>query len=329
MAISITKDDVRRAQERHKDTATEVAAFFDLHNHPKPAVEIADASSPPIAAPKPQLAKPRGVRVAAIVPTAPAEPQLTSAPQQRHSPRPPAAEAAPPSDTDRGALNALVTLASLKSTDAPQEHPPAADRVGLDRLVTASANAMPTLRPTVKDDTGAPKDAVRVASLEAAPKPASIPTPPVTAAAGFNDGWAPAPEFDDDHPDEVSYRPFPIAPLLTEFSFCRRCCAREARAPRHRADARAARRSPCRFAAAPAAGRADAGGGGDAAVPGRSRRCFIARAKPPLEPCSRKSCLARRQDDRAVRGCLWRGFLRPGGTHPFDHATLISRPSSR
>jgi uncharacterized protein YcbK (DUF882 family) len=213
---SITKDDVRRAQERHKDAATEVAAFFDLHNHPKPAVEIADASSPPIAAPEPQLAKPRGVRVAAIVPTAPAEPQLTSAPQQRHSLRPPAAEAAPPSDTDRGALNALVTLASLKSTAAPQEHPPAADRVGLDRLVTASADAMPTLRPTVKDDTGPPKDAVRVASLEAAPRTASLPTPPVTAAAGVNDGWAPAPEFDDDHPDEVSYRPFPIAPLLTE-----------------------------------------------------------------------------------------------------------------
>jgi hypothetical protein len=156
------------------------------------------------------------VRVAAIVPTAPAEPQLTSAPQQRHSLRPPAAEAAPPSDTDRGALNALVTLASLKSTAAPQEHPPAADRVGLDRLVTASADAMPRLRPTVKDDTGPPKDAVRVASLEAAPKPTSVPTPPVTAAAGVNDGWAPAPEFDDDHPDEVSYRPFPIAPLLTE-----------------------------------------------------------------------------------------------------------------
>ncbi|MGZ5918861.1 MAG: DUF882 domain-containing protein, partial [Hyphomicrobium sp.] len=45
---------------------------------------------------------------------------------------------------------------------------------------------------------------------------ASLPTAPVTAAAGVNDGWAPAPEFDDDHPDEVSYRPFPIAPLLTE-----------------------------------------------------------------------------------------------------------------
>ncbi len=36
------------------------------------------------------------------------------------------------------------------------------------------------------------------------------------AAAGVNDGWAPAPEFDDDHPEELSYRPFPIAPFLTQ-----------------------------------------------------------------------------------------------------------------
>ena len=35
-------------------------------------------------------------------------------------------------------------------------------------------------------------------------------------ASGFSDGWAPAPEFDEDHPEELSYRPFPIAPFLTE-----------------------------------------------------------------------------------------------------------------
>ncbi len=30
------------------------------------------------------------------------------------------------------------------------------------------------------------------------------------------EGWAPAPEFDEDHPEELSYRPFPVAPLLTQ-----------------------------------------------------------------------------------------------------------------
>jgi hypothetical protein len=58
---------------------------------------------------------------------------------------------------------------------------------------------------------------MRVAALAPAPKAASAqPAASVTAATGLGDGWAPAPEFDDDHPEEVSYRPFPIAPLLTE-----------------------------------------------------------------------------------------------------------------
>ncbi len=34
--------------------------------------------------------------------------------------------------------------------------------------------------------------------------------------AGWSNGWAPQPEFDDDHPEELSYRPFPIAPFLTQ-----------------------------------------------------------------------------------------------------------------
>ena len=33
--------------------------------------------------------------------------------------------------------------------------------------------------------------------------------------AGWSTGWAAAPEFDEEHPDEMSYRPFPVAPLLT------------------------------------------------------------------------------------------------------------------
>lgn len=32
----------------------------------------------------------------------------------------------------------------------------------------------------------------------------------------LGNGWVQAPEFDEDHPDELAYRPFPLAPLLTE-----------------------------------------------------------------------------------------------------------------
>ena len=124
---SITKDDVRRAQERHKDAATEVAAFFDLHNHPKPAVEIADASSPPIAAPEPQLAKPRGVRVAAIVPTAArraAVDQRAAAAARRHArlprrpPHPRIPTAARSTRLSRSPRSNRPTL--LRSTRLPQ-----------------------------------------------------------------------------------------------------------------------------------------------------------------------------------------------------------------
>jgi hypothetical protein len=147
---------------------------------------------------------------------------LTSAPQQRHAPK-----ASPaPSESERGALYELVSLASLKSTDTPPASPPAADRAKLDKLVAASTDAMPPIfsRAPAKPPLGQPladaapaKEPVRVASLEPAQKATNeAPAAPVTAAKGLGEGWAPAPDFDEDHPEEVSYRPFPIAPLLTE-----------------------------------------------------------------------------------------------------------------
>lgn len=36
------------------------------------------------------------------------------------------------------------------------------------------------------------------------------------ALPGWGSDWSPAPAFDDEHPDELSYRPFPIGPLLTQ-----------------------------------------------------------------------------------------------------------------
>jgi hypothetical protein len=33
--------------------------------------------------------------------------------------------------------------------------------------------------------------------------------------AGWSNGYASAPEYDEEHPEELFYRPFPLAPLLT------------------------------------------------------------------------------------------------------------------
>ena len=32
---------------------------------------------------------------------------------------------------------------------------------------------------------------------------------------GWGSGWVHAPEYDDEHPDELSYRPFPVTPYMT------------------------------------------------------------------------------------------------------------------
>jgi hypothetical protein len=44
------------------------------------------------------------------------------------------------------------------------------------------------------------------------------PSQPTEFNAPASNGWAQQPEFDDDHPEELSYRPFPVAPLLTQSS---------------------------------------------------------------------------------------------------------------
>ena len=75
----------------------------------------------------------------------------------------------------------------------------------------------PAPPPRVPAKTEPAEEPVRVASLEPAPKMSKDePVAPVTTARAVGEGWAPAPDFDEDHPEEVSYRPFPIATLLTE-----------------------------------------------------------------------------------------------------------------
>jgi hypothetical protein len=63
-------------------------------------------------------------------------------------------------------------------------------------------------------ETGHPaaETTARVASLD----PASAAAVTDMNPPSLSDGWAQAPEFDEDHPDELAYRPFPLAPLLTD-----------------------------------------------------------------------------------------------------------------
>ena len=206
---SLSQNDVRRARQNSSLTS-QMASFFERRSHPRSEEEIMMAEAG-IAAPTPVLkaapspvSRPAPVvqpevRVAALEPVTDAVQIVVPAPKlaQRVAMR-------PPSEAERGRLNHLVTLASLDPTDVltRPRAPAEAERRRLDALISTAAieEPAPSERP-------APVVEARVAPLDenAAPRP-----------RGADASWVPAPEFDDDHPEELSYRPFPVAPLLTQ-----------------------------------------------------------------------------------------------------------------
>jgi uncharacterized protein YcbK (DUF882 family) len=173
---------------------------------PPRAEPVVRTVSPPPPAPLPEL------KVASLAP--PPAPRLVSEPRlierpSRFVPR--------PSDQDRNRLDELVTLASFTPEPklAPQPTP-------VERPARATASLagpsmpLPQLLPQfMKPGAMPPPAEPRVAAL----------TPPAVVGPGtrlsdalqpgWGNGYIAAPEFDEEHPDELSYRPFPVAPLLT------------------------------------------------------------------------------------------------------------------
>jgi uncharacterized protein YcbK (DUF882 family) len=206
---AITREDAKAARQRHKDVAQQVAAYFDLRSRPKEPTQIAEAAAP--RPPEPQTV----TRVAALerpsgeVP-ATAPPKLTETPQLVRA-------STWPSPAERGRLDELVQFASLSApaAPAPRKDPKAdvSDRDKLSALIAAAAVGPASAQaPAARAGAGA-ADGVQVASLDPhVPESAAA----VQTDAGWSNGWAPAPEFDEDHPEELSYRPFPIAPFLTQ-----------------------------------------------------------------------------------------------------------------
>ncbi len=198
----ITPADVKAARERSKDVAVEVAQFYALRDRPKTATRVASLPAPkPTPAPRPQKAfdpkmavgAPSPENTVAVAPEAlPAitSPKLVAEPKPVDRPSR-FAKAVPAADRTR--LDELVSLASLgEKPAAPTAEAPRAKFIG------ASAGAAP----------------IKLAALEP-----MIPTPqaaPAVTDAEPRSTWISAPEFDEDHPEELSYRPFPLAPLLTD-----------------------------------------------------------------------------------------------------------------
>jgi uncharacterized protein YcbK (DUF882 family) len=208
---SISMDDVRKARA-NKEVATQVAAYFELRNNPRPTI-IAEAPAPMLKSPPTQVERPAPeARVAAIeTEVFDSAPIVSPAPKLVQAPRP---ATPPPSEAERGRLNQLVTLASLGPADIPAQRPqPAeADRRQLDELVSTASVEAPAPAPRPQAAEIVLKKETQVAALD----PGVLDPRKLGPTNAQPAGWAPAPQFDEDHPEELSYRPFPVAPLLTQ-----------------------------------------------------------------------------------------------------------------
>jgi uncharacterized protein YcbK (DUF882 family) len=199
---SLTKDDVRVARSRYQELAAQVAAFFDVRNRIKTPTEIAAAElgTPQAKTPATQVAN-RPAESSVVVAVDENLPKLVGTPRLVR-------EVKTPSEAERGELNKLVTLASLTTPAAEHPSPPAADRARLSALASLDPSPQAS-KPVEAAQEFAPEKPTQVASLGEV-------VPTSSGAPAAKAGWAPAPQFDEDHPEELSYRPFPIGPMLTQ-----------------------------------------------------------------------------------------------------------------
>jgi uncharacterized protein YcbK (DUF882 family) len=228
----ITPRDVKVAQSKNHDLAVQVAAFF--HDRLTPGTSRTLVASAEIARPKPRVAV-----VASLGGEAASGGSMRRNISLTTEPDPEASEAKPfapartaslspeESDTDQPRLIAKPRLVDRASHFTPS--PSKADSAKLDALVAAAATMpLPQLvsgpKPAIRPQKGlaaaalaergvsARQPTAQVASLD----PGSGTSVTDMSPDSLGNGWAEAPEFDEDHPEELAYRPFPLAPLLSD-----------------------------------------------------------------------------------------------------------------
>jgi uncharacterized protein YcbK (DUF882 family) len=199
----ITPADFRVAREQHETLAAELAEFHALRKRGRTATLVAAAGST-----RPQPSPRRSAEPwIAMLTTAPTdEPQVAPLPKlsaepslaERPAPSPPR-----PTDTERKELTELASLAA-----GPQL------LAGPILLATRPRRAESTESSV---ETGLHMAALGVDRPVPAPQPAIASAVPlrIEGRFGWGVGWLQAPAYDEEHPEETSYRPFPITPFLT------------------------------------------------------------------------------------------------------------------
>jgi uncharacterized protein YcbK (DUF882 family) len=181
----ITIEDVRAAQAQHRDLAVQLASFHDERRAPKAPPVLVAVATPPPAAPRPVSAR----QVASLAPALLDPPRIVDRPSRLTA----------PTAAERNRLADLFKTASLTAAQTP--------------VATAFAPAVEMPRLLAEPRPATRRTAPAITAL--APEPAVAPARSKIDTTGWSSGFAQAPNFDDDHPEELAYRPFPIAPLMT------------------------------------------------------------------------------------------------------------------
>ncbi|MEZ5854475.1 MAG: DUF882 domain-containing protein [Hyphomicrobiaceae bacterium] len=202
---AITQGDVRIARANNASLAQQIALFLDERGTGRSGVAVADARNrvPPM--PARIAALPQGI--------SPAEPTLI----ERSRPAVLPARLSPPmapSANDRARLSELASYASMGAIPQLVSGPRLATRRSSERTMESLASmGFPApgglLRPA---SVGAGRER-QVAAIDGNALANSTMSDINRFAMG---GWIAAPAYDEEHPEELSYRPFPIAPYLTE-----------------------------------------------------------------------------------------------------------------
>lgn len=212
----ITPDDVRAARGRQHELAQQVAAFFDQRGRPRRDTTLVAAAVPPPPPPRAVQRPPAGKKPAPVVAAlAPPRPPQPSAPklvaEPRMAERPAQFKREPRDKKDRQKLDQLVALAALERFEpgvvTPQAPPQPAAATMEPGTPNRNAEAMAEAAATEAAD--------RAALARLATAKTSAEADEATGRFGWGSSFVRAPDYDDDHPEELAYRPFPLEPMMT------------------------------------------------------------------------------------------------------------------
>lgn len=193
----LTIADVRTARARQPEVAVQLAAFHDVRRRarePSLMTALAPGADIDFGAPK----------AATSVPL-PKPPALVAAPRLVDRPT---RLALRPNEDDRRRMMQLTALSGVTETTTEPllvQGPRLAARPPAESSATGKRKGR-----------GLAHDAVDDTPDGSFPRLVFLTAEGVEALKGWSTGFAPAPAWDEDHPEEASYRPFPLAPFLTE-----------------------------------------------------------------------------------------------------------------